>query len=115
MDGNTAQKTYPRASDPVHNTAIPIKAAGATTITLHVGPSPLVTHTAGTGTSYDPNTGNLVLAIGDHTLDVGDGIKIADDSLTFECDEDSRATQHTYPRSSDPVSCLLYTSPSPRD
>ena len=104
MDGNTAQKTYPRASDPVHNTAIPIKAVGASTITLHVGPSPLVTHTAGTGTSYDPNTGNLVLAIGDHTLDVGDGIKIADDSLTFECDEDSRATQHTYPRSSDPVS-----------
>ena len=104
MDGGTATKTYPRTSDPVYNTAIPIKAVGASTITLHVGPSPLVTHTAGTGTSYDPNTGNLVLAIGDHTLDVGDGIKIADDSLTFECDEDSRATQHTYPRSSDPAS-----------
>ena len=104
MDGNTSTKKYPRASDPVYNTAIPIKAVGASTITLHVGPSPLVTHTAGTGTSYDPNTGNLVLAIGDHTLDVGDGIKIADDSLTFECDEDSRATQHTYPRSTDPVS-----------
>ena len=104
MDGGTATKTYPRTSDPVYNTAIPIKAVGASTITLHVGPSPLVTHTPGAGTSYDPNTGNLVLAIGDHTLDVGDGIKIADDSLTFECDEDSRATQHTYPRSSDPAS-----------
>ena len=104
MDGNTAQKTYPRASDPVYNTAIPIKAVGASTITLHVGPSPIVSHTSGAGTSYNPTTGDLVLAIGDHTLDIGDGIKIADNSLTFECDEDSRATQHTYPRSSDPAS-----------
>ena len=103
MDGNTAQKTYPRASDPVYNTAIPIKAVGASTITLHVGPSPIVSHTSGAGTSYNPTTGDLVLAIGDHTLDIGDGIKIADNSLTFECDEDSRATQHTYPRSGDPA------------
>ena len=43
-DNNTAQKTYPRSTDPAYNTAIAITAEDATTITVNVG----------------TNTGNLV-------------------------------------------------------
>ena len=59
-----------------------------------------------------------------HGLTTGNRIQIADNSLTFTCAYDSNATQHTYPRQTDPIRgewievtvvCLLYTSPSPRD
>ena len=60
--------------------------------------------TAGSGTSYDPNTGVLsVTTTGSNTLQNGDRVKFALNSFTFECDKDSRATQHTYPRASDPI------------
>jgi hypothetical protein len=58
-----------------------------------------------TGTSYNPNDGLLtVTTTGAHGLTTNDVVKIADESLTFECDKDSRATQHLYPRSTDPIS-----------
>ena len=55
------------------------------------------------GATYDPNTGTTVLSIANHGLSVGDYITIATDSLTFTCDLDSDATEHTYPRSTDPA------------
>ena len=39
-----------------------------------------------------------------HYLQNGDYIKIADSAVTFRCDEDAQATDHAYPRPSDPVS-----------
>ena len=39
-----------------------------------------------------------------HGFEVGDQVKLADDSLTFTCGMDGDATNHTYPRSSDPIS-----------
>ena len=102
MDGNTATKTYPRTSDPFYNRAIPIKTADANTITVNIGQSPIVGFDV-SAASYNPTSGDMELTIGDHTLDVGDGIRLAEESLIFECDEDSRATQHKYPRASDPV------------
>ena len=52
--------------------------------------------------TYDPSGGNLVLTIGSHSLDVGDSIKLATDSLTFTCDynSDGNTTNKTYPRAS---------------
>ena len=47
------------------------------------------------GATYDPNTGATVLSIANHGLSVGDYITIATDSLTFTCDLDGDATQHT--------------------
>ena len=60
--------------------------------------------TAGSGTSYDPNTGVLsVTTTGSNSLQNGDRVKFALNSFTFECDKDSRATEHQYPRASDPI------------
>jgi hypothetical protein len=102
MDGNTANKTYPRTTDPVSGQYIEITASTTDSITVNVGASPEVTFTPTTGTTYDPNTGLMVLEIGNHDLTAGTSIKIAANSLTFTCDQDNNATNHTYPRASDP-------------
>ena len=131
MDGNSSVHSYPRITDPASQTSLPITAVAATTVTVNVGASPEVSHTV-TNANYTPTTGDMDLIIGDHnfrgyssytatdavynpitgivTLTVndhglinGDKVKIANDSLTFSCAEDSNATNHTYPRVGDPV------------
>ncbi len=60
--------------------------------------------TATTGTSYDPQTGVLsVTTTTAHGMSNGNRVKFAINSFTFECDNDNRATQHQYPRASDPA------------
>ncbi len=65
--------------------------------------TPLSYFTPTTGTTYDPTTGKLILTIGEHSISVGDTIKIDGDSMRFTCAEDSHATNHDYPRSTDPA------------
>ena len=68
------------------------------TVTVYVGPN-RVTYTPTTGTSYNPTTGDMVLQIGTHSLNVNDKIRLGKESLTFTCDQDSNATNKLYPRS----------------
>ena len=126
-DNNATNHAYPRATDPCSGNWLPISgvatntfnvnigispdvsahtfvsatADGITrqdgTITVNVGSSPLVNYTP-TDATYTPTTGIMNLNIGAHGLEVGTAVKIADDSLTFTCSQDSNATQHTYPR-----------------
>ena len=67
------------------------------------------TYTPGNNTTYDGSTGLLVLDLGTHTLQVGEYLKIKDNAMSFTCTEDSGATQHAYPRSTDPASGKLLT------
>ena len=103
MDNDETFHDYPRAGDPAFNTPITIAGTGATTIDLDVGSSPLVSHTP-TGATYDPSTGMMVLTIGAHNLSVGEYVKLDDDSITFTCAMDDNATNHSYPRNTDPAS-----------
>jgi len=66
-----------------------------------LGPTTLNAPTAAT---YAPSTGVLRLTIAGHGCAVGDYVKIDDNSLTFTCARDNHTTQHSYPRSTDPVS-----------
>ena len=60
--------------------------------------------TATTGTSYNPKTGVLtVTTTVAHGLATGSYIKFAPDSLTFTCATDGNGSNHTYPRSTDPI------------
>ena len=59
--------------------------------------------TAASGTTYDPATGLLVLEIGSHSLTTSNTIQIADGGVTFTCDADNHASNHSYPRASDPA------------
>ena len=65
------------------------------TVTLQVGKSPIVNFDV-TNAAFDVTTGLMELTIGDHNLAVGTNIKIAPNSLTFNCG----AGSGTYPRSS---------------
>ena len=60
-------------------------------------------HTVSDAT-YNPTTGIMVLTITGHGFNNGDWIKIADNSLTFTCAQDNNASNHSYPRPTDPFS-----------
>ena len=57
-----------------------------------------------TDATYDPKTGDMTITIGAHTLDVGETVKLANNSITFSCSKDNYSTLHPYPRVSDPAS-----------
>ena len=66
--------------------------------------------TATTGTTYNPTTGDLVIKTASaHGLSVGDLIRIDDGGITFTCATDSNATDHPYPRATDPASTKILT------
>ena len=60
------------------------------------------------GATYDPASGIAVLTIGTHSLVAGDFVHLGTDSITFTCTQDSNATNHTYPRSTDPANTSWY-------
>ena len=83
----TQPKTYPRpGQDPFAGKSIAITSVGST----NHSPS---------DASYDPAAGTLTITLNGHTFSDGDYIKIDDNAITFTCDLDGGATQHTYPRS----------------
>ena len=102
MDSNTTTHVYPRATDPVSGKWLEISNVTTNTFDVHVGDSPLISFTP-TGADYNPATGVMVLTVGAHGLTAGTNIKIAQNSLRFTCAKDSNATEHTYPRATDPI------------
>ena len=60
-------------------------------------------HTISTAT-YNPTTGFLTATVTAHGFANGDFVMFNDGSITFTCDKDSNATNHPYPRSTDPSS-----------
>ena len=57
-----------------------------------------------TNATYNPANGELVLTIANHGLVNGDAVVIDDNAITFTCSKDSNATNHSYPRPTDPAS-----------
>ena len=102
MDNNATKHTYPRVSDPVNSKGLEILNSTTDTITINVGSSPLETYDI-SNASYNETSGDMVLTIGNHNFIEGSGIKLAPNSLTFTCLKDFNVTNHTYPRTSDPV------------
>ena len=62
----------------------------------------LSTYSPSTAT-YDPSTGILTITISNHGFVVGEEVSLAENSFTFTCAKDSHASNHTYPRSTDPA------------
>ena len=108
MDDFTADKTYPRASDPISGQNIAITAVTSTSITVNVGPSPLVEHNV-TNAIYEPASGSLALTIGAHTLTNGTSVKLKNESLLFKCASDDYVSVHAYPRAATTVQPSAYT------
>ena len=99
MDGDQAVKAYPRVGvDPGAVKGFSVTATTANTITFNAGPSGPNKYFQPSAVDYNPSTGDMVVTVGQHGLGVGRGVVLEDNSFTFECDLDNRATQHTYPR-----------------
>ena len=113
QDNYQTDHTYPRLGDPTYQTSVPIIATTPTTISVQVLASQPSTNTTThqfiqqvgktpTDINYNPNTGVMTVTIANHGYNDGDMIKIAENSLTFTCDKDSHASDHVYPRRTDP-------------
>mgnify|MGYP003321217238 FL=1 len=91
---------YTEPTDATYNSL-----TGDLTLTLGSGHglAAATSHTISTAT-YAPTTGVLTVTINSHGFNNGERVKIDDNSLTFTCDKDGNATQHPYPRVTDPIS-----------
>ena len=97
MDGNVAEKSYPRLADGNHEQSLAVSNATTDTFEINVGSSPRVNHQVSSAT-YDPVTGDVTMDIGTHSLRAGTSIKLRDEALTFTCSLDNHQTQHSYPK-----------------
>ena len=102
-----SSKGYPH----VYNSAIHyFERARDNAVEVAVGTGGYTSFTAISGTTYSPTTGNLVIKTASaHGLSVGDLIRINDGGITFTCATDSNASNHPYPRATDPASGKVLT------
>ena len=110
QDNYLTEHSYPRTTDPAYDEVLGIDTPGVHTFQAGGENTNCVTVTTDgnttksvTDASYDPQTGDLILNIGAHTYTTSDKIRITANSLTFTCDKDQHATEHTYPRTTDPA------------
>ena len=57
-----------------------------------------------TNADYNPTTGIMTVTVANHGMQTDDYVKIADGAVTFTCAQDNNATNHPYPRATDPIS-----------
>ena len=101
-----SSKGYPH----VYNSAVHyFERARDNAIEVAVGTGGYSTFTASPGTTYNPNTGILGITTASHGLSEGDLIRIDDGGITFTCATDSNASNHPYPRATDPASAKILT------
>ena len=118
--GSAAIKAYPRDTDPIGTRGeqrdVPVEAVSTNTITVNALNGTTATNTdthtweglstyqfTPTNVEYRHWDGRLVLTRVGHPLKKGDRIKLATDSIKMTCLEDDFATEHTYPRPTDPA------------
>ena len=114
LDNHATNHFYPRASgisgpDPAYNTAVKITSTTDTTITLDVGKSSNQSEHIFVSAAADSviSGGNYIHTFENADLNgmliARDTIGLATDSYTWRCSQDNYATDHTYPRTTDPI------------
>ena len=102
LDGFTSTKYYPRSTDPISNSWIPISNKTTNTFEVFAGITTRVDYTV-SGADYTPSVGIMTLSIGTHDLRVGQTFKLKGSSLGFTCGADNDTLIKYYPRSTDPT------------
>jgi hypothetical protein len=95
-DGNTAQITYPRTTDPVFNKWKQVIVISATRFTVNIG---------ATITGNYPHT--FVSATADGVKRANSLITLTDNSVSFTCTKDNNTSIRSYPAYTDPASCRI--------
>lgn len=94
MDNNATNHAYPRPSDPISGQWVSIVAVpDNNNFDIPVGASALGNYTH-----------SFVSATTDGVKKCNDVVKLEDGAITFKCTQDGGATNHAYPRSTDPIS-----------
>ena len=125
QDNYATDHPYPRTTDPYYEKPCLVLDHTLTTITVNVGASPVgqqYTHQfqsalpgsvklgdkmggqqmTPTNITYNSATGDMVMTIPNHVFNVGNRMMIAPNSLVFTCTQDNNASNHSYPRTTDP-------------
>ena len=103
QDSNATNHSYPRSSDPVSGMWIPISNVTQNTFDVQVLAST-------PSTNETPHV--FVSAAANSVTFPRDSINLADGAVTFTCDQDSNATNHSYPRTTIAVSYTHLTLPT---
>ena len=98
MDGNKTEHTAPQSHHFAYGKTLPIFGVTTNTFSIDVGESGPDQQFTPSAATYSPATGELILDIGPHQLDIGEGIVIDDNSLSFTCDMDNNQSNKSYPR-----------------
>ena len=98
MDGNKTEHFLPGPGQPAYESSLPISNVTTNTFDIDVGASGPDEQFTPSNATYNPSTGDVVLTIGQHSLSVGEGVTIDDNSLSFTCDMDDNDSVKTYPR-----------------
>tara|TARA_B100001287_G_scaffold219661_1_gene188643 strand:+ start:392 stop:3046 length:2655 start_codon:yes stop_codon:yes gene_type:complete len=118
-DNHATNHPYPRVGDPAYNTALAITSFTSDTITVNagrvksvdsikVGPNwhagNAITPTA---ILYDPTSGVTTVTSAGHGLNNSNTVGIVTNALNFQCEQDNFATNHPYPRATDPLAGIF--------
>ena len=98
MDGNKTEHALPGPGQIAYSSNLEITNTTTNTLTINVGASGGDQTFTPTAAVYSPSAGTLLLTIGAHTLSIGEGVVIDDNSLSFTCDMDNNQSTKTYPR-----------------
>lgn len=98
MDGNATEHSLPESDQYAAGRHLPVVGVTTDSFTVNVGAAGAGDFYTPTESSYNTNTGDITLTLGNHNVSIGDTIFIQDNALTFTCDMDSNQAQKTYPR-----------------
>ena len=89
---SATQHKYPRITDPVYNKWLPVVVNSASSFNVNVG--------ASSKGNYEHD---FITATPNGIKKAVNTIGIATDAITFTCSKDNYATEHSYPRTTDPA------------
>lgn len=98
MDNNATEHYLPESDHFAIGRLLQVTGVTTDTFTVYVGAAGAGDFYTPTESSYNTNTGDITLTLGNHNVSIGDTIFIQDNALTFTCDMDSNQAQKTYPR-----------------
>ena len=103
QDNYATDHTYPRTTDPIHNVEVGIVTSTIDTFTINVGITSRIKFNV-TNATYDPNSGLVTMTTdSSHGLSTTTAIGLATNGFVYTCDMDQNATEHAYPRTTDPA------------
>ena len=103
QDNYATDHTYPRSTDPIHNVEVGVVTSTLDTFTINVGITSRVKFNV-TNATYDANSGLATITTdSSHGLSTTTSVGLVTGGLIYSCAMDQYATEHPYPRTTDPA------------